>query len=237
MELPVNLSATLFLDIETVCCFPSYREMDSRLQAEWDRKAAFIDAEISPEELFFRKAGIYAEFGRVVCISVGYFFRRASSLFLKVKSFHGQEEKKILENFLGLVSKFPQNKLILCAHNGKEFDFPFLCRRMLVNGVKLPECLNISGKKPWEVRHLDTLELWKFGDRKNYTSLELLAALFGIPGSKTEMNGSKVSEVFYREKSTERISEYCCKDVEVLARLFLKMQGNLDVNEENIIYS
>jgi DNA polymerase elongation subunit (family B) len=125
-------------------------------------------------------------------------------------------------------------KTKLCAHNGKEFDFPYLSRRMLVNSITLPSLLHLSGAKKWEVPHLDTMEMWKFGDYKHYTSLDLLLALFNIPSSKSEMDGSKVNGVYYQEKDLKKIATYCVSDVVAIAQLYLKMKNLPLIEERNI---
>ncbi|MFN3403492.1 MAG: 3'-5' exonuclease [Cytophagaceae bacterium] len=237
MESLKKLGDILFLDIETVSCTPTYQELDERLRSIWDKKASFIDKLADKSDLFFQKAGIYAEFGKIVSISAGFFFlNNRKELSLKVKSFYGHEEGKILCDFKELLENgFKGKKVRLCAHNGKEFDFPYLCRRLLINGIPLPEALKLSGKKPWEVQHLDTLEMWKFGDKKNYTSLDLLAAVFDIPSSKSDLDGSMVNATYYSENNLEKIKTYCEKDVVVTARVFLKYNCLPELEEENII--
>lgn len=226
----------LVLDIETVRSHKEYEDMPERLQAQWDRKAGFLrtDAEETPKELFEDRGGIYSEFGKVVSISVGFFTYSGPELSLRIKGFYGDDEKILLTEFIELLEKFDPQKLTLCAHNGKEFDFPYLCRRMLVNSIKLPSVLDIAGKKPWEVNHVDTMDLWKFGDRKNFTSLELLATLFDIPTSKNAIDGSMVSTVFYEQSDLKTISDYCNQDVLVTAQLLLKLKQQEIVKEENI---
>jgi len=226
----------LVLDIETVRSYKLYEEMPERLQAQWDRKASFLKAneETSPKDLFEDRGGIYAEFGKIVAISVGFFTHNGPELSLRVKGFYGKDEAVILSEFNELLQKFDSRSLILCGHNGKEFDFPYLSRRMLVNNITLPAVLDTTGKKPWEVNHIDTMELWKFGDRKNFTSLELLAALFDIPTSKDGIDGSQVSTVYYEEEDVERIAKYCSKDVVVTAQLLLKLNQQQIIKEENI---
>ncbi|MDP4186922.1 MAG: 3'-5' exonuclease, partial [Bacteroidota bacterium] len=183
----------------------------------------------------YQRAGIYAEFGKVVCISCGIIVLRDQKKFFRLKSFYGDDEKQILLGFNGMLLKFASNRKVqLCAHNGKEFDFPFLARRMLVNQIALPEILDIAGKKPWEVNFLDTLELWKFGDYKHYTSLELLTNLFGIPSPKDDIDGSQVADVYYKEKDIGRIAAYCEKDVVALTQLFLRYKGESLIEDENI---
>jgi 3'-5' exonuclease len=233
MDIPKKLKNILFLDIETVSSAPSYAQMEDRLKPLWDIKASFLNP-VEESQSLYKRAGIYAEFGKIITISAGFYFMASSGLSFKVKSFAGDDEVKVLQDFIALTKRYNQKRLLLCAHNGKEFDFPYLCRRMLVNQLDIPEVLNIGGKKPWEVNHIDTLELWKFGDRKHYTSLELLAALFNIPTSKGEFDGSMVNDIYYKEKDLQKISEYCIRDVVVTAQVYLKFQNLAIMPKENI---
>lgn len=231
----------LVLDIETISCVEKYSMLDDRLKKQWDKKSSsFKDASIkSSSELFDEKAGIYAEFGKVVVIAVGYFVVNEDDgkIGLRIKAFSGHEENIILNDFKNLLeTKFDQTVLQLCAHNGKEFDFPYMCRRMLLNGIQLPDVLETSGKKPWEVNHIDTMELWKFGDRKSFTSLELLSSLFGISSSKDDIDGSMVNSVYYNEDGLDRIATYCMHDVAVTAQILLKLKNVENFDPENIVY-
>ena len=231
----VNLTNLLFIDIETVPVYPSYEEMPERMKLLWDRKAERMNYGGSenqdPRELYSR-AGIYAEFGKVICISAGII----SDEHIRLKSFWGDDEHELLLEFAGLLNKRYSGKdYFLCAHNGKEFDFPYLCRRMLINGIRLPSILDIAGKKPWEIAHYDTMELWKFGDYKSYTSLELLAALFNIPTPKDDIKGSDVYRVYYEEKDLRRIVQYCQKDVVTIIQLFRRYMGMELIPEERIL--
>ncbi len=221
----------LFLDIETVPCTEQYAEMDGRLQHLWDRKAHRIREreriweEHTCEDIFQEQAGIFAEFGKIVAIGVGCLRERQGYTTFTTKSYASRDEMSLLIEFNKVLEKYPPERLILCAHNGKEFDFPYLARRMLINGIKLPYALVLHGKKPWEVPHLDTLELWKFGDKKSYTSLDLLAAIFDIPSSKAEIDGSQVRRVFYEEGDPEKVARYCALDVINVAQVLLRMSG------------
>ena len=234
-----DLKHILIIDIETVGIVPDYSSLDPRIRSEWDRKSGFLknDENQSPEELFNTRAGIYSEFGKIVCIGVGYFNNNENGkLSLRIKAIYGDDEKQLLLEFKELVEKrFDPRKTYLCAHNGKEFDFPYICRRLLINGISLPSILDMSSKKPWEINHIDTMDLWKFGDRKSYTSLELLAAIFNIGSSKGEMDGSLVNQVYYQEKNLEKIKDYCLQDVIVTANLFLKLKCLPVIEPENII--
>ncbi len=225
----------LFLDIETVPAEPSFKELSAQMQKLWKKKSKYL---IKPEdknetpETIYPKAGIFAEFGKIICISVGFFYKNT----FRTKSFFGNNENKILTDFKNLIEKsYNSPEKYLCAHNGKEFDYPYIARRMLINGIKLPEMLNLAGKKPWEVKHLDTLELWKFGDYKHYTSLELLTAVFNIPTPKDDIDGSMVYEIYYKENDIERIAEYCEKDVIATAQLFLRYKNRDILKPEDII--
>jgi DNA polymerase elongation subunit (family B) len=229
----------LFLDIETVAGYARYNELPERMQKLWDKKAAVLrkgDETLSNEEYFYDRSAIYAEFGKIVCIAFGAFYwNDLNEIAFKVSAFSGYDEVKLLTEFKALIEKYPADQLILCAHNGKEFDFPYICRRMLILGIEIPKALQIAGKKPWEILHQDTMELWKFGDYKNYTSLDLLAAVFDIPGSKNEMSGDQVTRVYYEENDLAKISRYCREDVVVLAQLYLRLQSFQTVQAINII--
>jgi 3'-5' exonuclease len=229
-----NLKNLLFLDIETVPNIEYYKDMDERLKPLWDKKASFLDPEHSPEEVY-QRAGIYAEFGKIITISVGFFFEQGSTLHFKVKSFAGNDEALILKDFISLLTKYNQRKLRLCAHNGKEFDFPYLCRRMVIHGIDLPEALDMSGRKPWEVTHIDTLELWKFGDRKSYSSLELLATVLKVPTGKDGFDGSMVSDMYYKKKDLKTIVEYCVRDVIMTAQVYLRFKNLPIIPDDHIL--
>ncbi len=207
------------------------------MQALWDKKSKqFRTADQTADEVYER-AGIYSEFGKIICISVG-LIREKNPFSLRLKSFFGEDEKMLLSEFSAMLSKFckTNREAILCAHNGKEFDYPYIARRMIINGLIIPEILDNSGKKPWEVKLLDTMDLWKFGDYKNYTSLELLTSVLGIPTPKDDIDGSMVAGVFYNEKDTERIVRYCEKDVIAIAQVLLRFM-NLPLIEEDKIES
>lgn len=225
----IKLERVLFLDIETAPLVYHYKDLPEATRLLWDAK--FRYQQEGPEGHYV-KSGIYAEFAKVICISVGFF----NAGKFRIKSYYGHDEKVVLKGFAELLNKHYNRKdHMLCAHNGKEFDFPFMARRMLINRIKLPKLLNIAGKKPWEVNHLDTMELWKFGDFKNFTSLSLLAQVFGIPTPKDEMDGSDVPRVYWEEKDLERIRIYCQKDVLTVAQLIRCYKGEALVKNEEVI--
>ncbi len=186
--------------------------------------------------MFYERAGIWAEFGKIVCISVGFFDNHAKDLNFRLKSFYGTDEVKILFDFKNLLENFYSKKQhVLCAHNGKEFDFPYIARRMIINKIELPEKLNLFGKKPWEVAHLDTLEMWKFGDFKHYTSLNLLTNIMGIASPKEDIDGSQVAQVFYKDKDLDRIAKYCENDTLAVAQVYLRLMNLKILKNEQVI--
>lgn len=229
----IDLQQVMVLDIETVPQYPSFNELPPEFQQLWDQKTRFQRRDGETPAEFYARGGILAEFGKIICISVGIFSTKTEKISLRVKSFYGDNEIVVLQLFIDLLKK-QSDSLILCAHNGKEFDFPYLCRRMLINGLKIPVQLNLHGKKPWEIMHLDTMDLWKFGDFKNYTSLKLLAAVFGIPSPKDDIDGSMVNEVYWKENNLERIKIYCEKDVITTARILLKFKSVLSLPDDQI---
>lgn len=228
----INLEHILFLDIETVPETELFEELTDQKKELWDQKSRYQRKEEFTAEEFYERAGIWAEFGKIVCISVGYFNFKGDIRSFRTTSFHG-EESILLKEFKNLLNThFNQTKHLLCGHNAKEFDFPYIARRMLIHSIELPYKLNLFGKKPWEIPHLDTMELWKFGDYKHFTSLKLLAHIFGIPSPKDDIDGSQVREVYYVEKNIDRIITYCEKDVVTTAQVFLKLRGDALLTDE-----
>ena len=222
-----ELNKVIFLDIETVPQQKEFELLNEEQKKLWEQKAKFDSAyksgEISLSDTY-QRAGIYAEFGKIICISFGYVALEKGQRELRIKSISDKDEKNLLSKLLKLIQGFDKDTL-LCAHNGKEFDFPYICRRLLINGLKIPKILDLQNKKSWEVKHLDTMELWKFGDYKHYTSLDLLANIFNIESSKKEMDGSMVGKMYYEENNLKKIVEYCELDVWVLANVFLKLNS------------
>ncbi|SFN45802.1 hypothetical protein SAMN04487989_101554 [Bizionia echini] len=232
----LNLENILFLDIETVPETRHFSDLDETKQMLWDAKSEYQRKDDFTAEEFYNRAGIWAEFGKIICISVGYFKIEGTIKSFRVTSFYG-EEIKILKDFKNLlITHFSNNKHLLCAHNGKEFDFPYIARRMIIHNIELPYKLNLFGKKPWEVPHLDTLELWKFGDYKTYTSLKLLTNVLGIPSPKDDIDGSEVYRVYYEENDIDRIIIYCEKDTIAVAQIFLRLRGDELLHTNEIIH-
>lgn len=230
------LNEILFLDIETVPQVENYKLLEPQWKKLWDKKAARLARNDETPETLYERAGIYAEFGKVICISVGFVADLDGVRILRVKSFYGEDEYQVLQEFCDLLrTKFSSKTHYLCAHNGKEFDFPYLCRRILVHRIKMPDILDLAGKKPWDVKHLDTMQLWKFGDFKSYTSLELLATVFGLETPKDDIDGGDVHSVYYHDKNLERIRAYCEKDVATLANVYLHINGMPHIKNEEVI--
>ncbi|MDA3943916.1 MAG: ribonuclease H-like domain-containing protein [Bacteroidetes bacterium] len=229
----LQFSQVLFLDIETVPASPKFDDLSERMQKLWVKKADKIrKSEDETAGELYSRAGIYSEFGKIIVISVGFLNGHE----FRIKSFYSDDEKLLLEEFAELLNRYynyPDS--LLCAHNGKEFDFPYIARRMIINGIDLPLILQIAGKKPWEIKHLDTMELWKFGDYKNYTSLDLLTAIFDIPTPKDDIDGSMVGGIYWEQHDLERIKEYCQKDVLAIAQLMRRYLNQPLLTEDQIV--
>lgn len=224
----------LFIDIETAPSARSYEDLDPSIRLLWDKKSRqFRTDEQLPSDVYGR-AGIFAEFGRIICISAGFISEKNPYAF-RIKSFYGDDEKEILNGFSELIRKFSRNReMLLCAHNGKEFDYPYIARRMIINRIVIPEILDNAGKKPWEIKLLDTLDLWKFGDYKSYTSLDLLTSILGISSPKDDIDGSLVAGVYWDEHDLERIAGYCEKDVVAVVRVLLRFMNLPSIDQERI---
>jgi uncharacterized protein YprB with RNaseH-like and TPR domain len=233
----IPIQNVLFLDVETVPQHISFDQLNEEWKKLWTLKAGAVlkNREVETVESIYNRAGIYAEFGKIVCISCGIVTGSENNRGMILKSFAGDDEKEILSAFSEMLTKWTANEQkFLCAHNGKEFDFPFVCRRLIINRLPIPLILNLAGKKPWEINHLDTMELWKFGDYKSYTSLNLLAHVLEVPTPKDDIDGSMVADVYYKEKNIDRITTYCQKDVVTVAQIFLRMCGEELIKESKI---
>lgn len=235
MPRKLNLENILFLDIETVPKFKDFGQLEEIDRELWEQKTRFQRKEDQTAEEFYERAGIYAEFGKIICISVGFFTFEQGKRSFRIRSYYG-EEKELLLNFKNLLDRyFYKSRNLLCAHNGKELDFPYLARRMIINQISLPSKLDMFGKRPWEVPHLDTLELWRFGDYKNYNSLELMSRILGIPSPKDDIKGSEVYRVYYEENNISRIVKYCEKDTVTVAQIFLRLRNEPLLTDDEII--
>lgn len=233
----IKSNKILFLDVETVSQKEKFDELSERWQLLWEKKARFLGTAEDTPEVLYERAAIYAEFGKIICISVGFLGLQDGKRIFRMKSFFGEDEKALLEEFANLLrTKFNSSDTLLCAHNGKEFDFPYLSRRMLINKIKLPNLLDLAGRKPWEVQHLDTLQLWKFGDYKHYTSLDLLSAIFNVDSPKDDIDGSQVGKIYYadKKKGLEKIVDYCEKDTLTVAQIFLSYKGEELIKKKEI---
>ena len=236
----IDLQNILFLDIETVSGEPNFEALTDDMQILWADKTKWQRKEdIAPKEFYNDRAGILAEFGKIVCISVGFIHYKDGMKNFRLRSFYNHDEALLLGKFAEMLKEkyFNHPRQILCGHNAKEFDFPYICRRMLVNGISLPPILQIAGKKPWEITHIDTMELWKFGDYKHYTSIKLLCAIFNIPTPKDDIDGSSVSSVYWEENDLKRIAKYCEKDVVATAQIFMKFRNDSLIQNKQISFS
>ena len=231
----IKVEEVLFLDIETVPGSESFERLEPSFQSLWEKKSKIFRQPVQSAGDVYERAGIYAEFGKIICISVGIIKVKELSI-IRLKSFFGDDEKALLGDFTDLVNKFSKlhRDAVLCAHNGKEFDFPYIARRMIINRMVVPEILDNAGKKPWDVKLLDTMDLWKFGDYKNYTSLELLTFILGIPTPKDDIDGSMVAGIYYSEKDVERIARYCEKDVLAVAQVLLRFMNLPPISDDKI---
>ena len=231
----IKVEDVMFLDIETVPESSSYELLNTAMQNLWDKKSRQFRTPDQTAHDVYERAGIYSEFGKIICISVG-LIREKDPFIFRVKSFFGKDEKLLLSEFSGMLSKFSRNhkESLLCAHNGKEFDFPYIARRLIINGLIIPEILDNAGKKPWEIKLLDTMDLWKFGDYKNYTSLDLLTSVLGIPTPKDDIDGSMVAGIYYNEDNLQRIVQYCEKDILAIGRVLLRFMNLPGIDEDKI---
>jgi 3'-5' exonuclease len=236
----VRSEQVLFLDVETVAQYPDFASVPENRRKFWEKKAQFLKkAEEDTPDSLYERAGIYSEFGRIICISMGVLKAEEGARKLHIKSYAHAQEREILVEFEKLLIRLQagNSPWYLCAHNGKEFDFPYIARRMVVNGIRVPGILDPRGKYARDVRHLDTMELWKFGDYKNYVSLDLLAEVFNLPSPKSDLDGSMVFGVYYRDKDLKRIVEYCENDVLTLTQIFLRMKGEDLIPAESVAHS
>ncbi len=233
----ITIEEILFIDIETVPLAPEFAELNEKWRKLWEHKMQYSTTNGEPAGELYDRAGIYAEFGKIICISAGYVIQKEGEFSFRVKSFYDNDEKKLLSSFFNAWRKFSRaGKKKLCAHNGQEFDFPYIARRALVNNLPLPKILDLAGSKPWEIKDqlIDTLQLWKFGDYKHYTSLSLLCELFNIPTPKDDIDGSQVCKVYWENNDLARIVKYCEKDTMAVANLLLKYKGNKIIPFENM---
>ena len=232
----IDTKKILFLDIETVPEKATFDELSETEKELFAAKTQYQRTEDQSPASFYERAGIWAEFGKIVCISVGFFNLMSNQREFRIKSFYGQEEELLMAFKTLLENHFSQAAHLLCAHNGKEFDFPYIARRMIIKGINLPAKLNLFNKKPWEVPHLDTLHLWRFGDYKHYISLSLMAHVLGIPTPKDDIDGSQVARVYYEEKNIDRIITYCEKDVITIAQIVLRLRNETLLETDEIIH-
>lgn len=217
----------LVVDIETVPCMGNWDEVNASMQKHWTHKASFLNEALEPGKVFEQRAGIYAEFGKIVCIGLGFVNMHTAEPEVRLKALKNDDEKLLLQSFIEVVQQFAQNNkdFMFCGHNIKEFDIPYICRRILIHQLPLPACLQLSGLKPWQVQHQDTLELWRFGDYKHYITLDLLATVLGVPSSKSDMDGSMVGQAYWQQQALDRIAKYCLDDVYTTTLVYMRLKG------------
>lgn len=236
----ISLDQLLLLDIETTPAVADFADLPDNLQPLWlDKIAKTLPESGNAAEAYADRAGIYAEFGKIICISVGFFHVEDGRYHLRIKSFYDDDEKVVLSSFLELVNKFhiKYPRFQFAGHNIKEFDIPFICRRSVIHQLSLPAPLQIHGFKPWELPMLDTMQLWRFGDFKNYTSLKLMTAIMGIPTPKDDIDGSMVARVYWQDHDLERIANYCQKDVVAVAQLLMRFKGVPLLDAADVVYT
>lgn len=235
----IVLENLFLLDIETVSGSQHYHLLNDEWKELWTEKVfKSLPPDINAEQYYPMRAAILAEFAKVICISIGYFKKENNELQLRIKSFHSETEQEVLGGFITALQQLHAKnaRWVFTGHNIKEFDIPFLCRRMLVNNIEIPRYFDFQNMKPWETPVLDTLHLWRFGDYKHYTSLKLLAAALGVPSPKDDIDGSKVGEVFWTEKDLARIALYCQKDVATVANVILRFKNLPLLKNEQIVF-
>jgi DNA polymerase elongation subunit (family B) len=192
------------------------------------------------EALYNNKAPLHPEFGKIVCISIGYIDgeipekiedKPEVELKLKLKSFYGHDEVKLLQDFLNATKSAITNAVNptyhLCGHNIMNYDVPFIAKRFIINGLKLPAMFDLDGKKEWNLPYfIDTRNVWKFNVYDSNCSLDLLCNLFDVESSKEGgISGKDVRDVFYIENDVQKIAMYCEEDVRALAQVYLKMKS------------
>lgn len=230
----------LIIDIETVSEQQHFENLNDEWKHLWEEKVIrSIPENTTVGEYYPNRAGVMAEFAKVVCISIGYFKKDKGSFQFRVKSIFGDDENILLRSFVETVDMLEavHNRWCFTGHNIKEFDIPFLCRRLLINGIAIPNYLDFQNMKPWETNMVDTFQYWRFGDYKNYTSLKLLAAALSVPSPKDDIDGSMVGHVYWEEKNLQRIATYCQKDIVTVANIILRFKGQALLKEEQVIFT
>ena len=239
MIVKMPLENFLIIDIETVSEQKNFESLQEDWQKLWEDKVHHsLPENITAGEYYPQRAGVMAEFSKVICISMAYFKKEGNQYLLRVKSVAGHDEKELLQNFVATINQMEaiHNRWSFTGHNIKEFDIPFLCRRLLINGLPIPLYLDFQNMKPWETNMVDTFQYWRFGDYKNYTSLKLLAAALNVPSPKDDIDGSMVGDVYWKENNLERIVIYCQKDVATVANIILRFKGLPLLKDDQVVF-
>jgi uncharacterized protein YprB with RNaseH-like and TPR domain len=230
------------IDIETASVSPTYEKLEDEWKILWQEKTQLSLPEgVTAAEFYPKRAGVMAEFAKIICISMAY-FTKEPNLRMRVKSFYGHDEKQVLQDFLTTITKIESinHRWCFAGHNIKEFDIPFICRRLLINYLPIPRYLDFQNMKPWETNIVDTFQYWRFGDYKNFTSLKLLAAAMGIASPKDDIDGSMVGDLYWngaaeeREANLKRIAVYCQKDVITTGNIFLRFKNITPLSTDEI---
>lgn len=237
------LNQLLIIDIETVSQYPGFECMDDSWKQLWQEKVMkILPAGVSAAEFYLQRAGVMAEFAKIICISVGWLKQDESGVDMFLRSFFGNDEHELLSKFIVAMNERNEglNDWCFVGHNIKEFDIPFICRRLLVHGLPIPNYLDFQNKKPWETNLIDTFQYWRFGDYKNYTSLKLLSAVLQVPSSKEDIDGSMVGALYWasdpveQQNNVHRIVAYCQQDVVATGNILLRFKGMSLLNQQQI---
>ncbi len=234
-----ELKQMVFIDIETIRGKKTYNDViteNPALDDYWQTKHTQI-REKEPlsyghiedsAEMYEKMAALYPEWGQIVCISIGQikFDEDGNPIKFTTKSFSGLYEKILLEEFnetaSKIMSKYPRMQWV--GHNIKGFDMPYIIKRSLINGVRVPNVFHLQKQKPWESQLIDTNDVWKFNGW-NGARLGLLTEILNIPSPKQDMDGKMVSDVFWEDGDLNRISEYCEMDINATANVMLRISG------------
>ncbi len=223
----------LYLELATAGRYRTLEEAPPGYQRLWGEWNAWRE-----EQPDFGRAALYAEFGQVVGMSLGYHLEDGPQEEFRISSWVG-DEAAILGEFLRVVKSLTKSKrrLRICSHNGKSFDFPYLSKRLVARELELPEVMNIVGMKPWELPHLDTLELWRHGGgRRSYVGLELLAMTLGIELPYAWMDGSDIHTLFWSQEREEweRIGRQGALEVYLTAQVLRRLQHQAPLERESV---
>lgn len=228
-----NILKTLFIDIETVAQKSNFGKLSPSFQNLWTHKANQLNyvqeanVPYSVEDAYVKNAAFYPEFGRIVCISIGMFIQRNTEVEFVSKSFYADNERGLIKDFLNCYQKYfnHSDRYKLCGHNVIEFIIPFIGRRSLIHGLKLPSKFNLMDRKPWQLDYVrDTLSMWKFGAFKNAVSLETLCTVFDID-TQDIFPGEDVHRRYWEEQAYDEIMQRSKMQIRAVACLYSHLCG------------